>query len=243
MSLDELRASINRVLGVDVPFDPPTGDGPHLLSRRSHSNTRIASRYRDRRVFLVGDSAHIYASGGSSLNVGMQDAINLAWKLGVVLRGGAPDDLLDTYEIERRPVAQRMVTHGEATIALLAPGKDVTGLREVFTELLGKRDVVQLLADWAAGSDIRYDMGISDPHPLVGTLAPDVMTVRPLLIDPTGTLTAPDTVDTVRTPGATAMLVRPDGYVAWASDSPTPDAADLAAAIRKWFGAVESMPV
>jgi 2-polyprenyl-6-methoxyphenol hydroxylase-like FAD-dependent oxidoreductase len=247
MSLDELRASIGRVLGAEVPFEPPTGDGPHLLSRRTQSNTRIADRYRDRRVFLIGDAAHIYGSGGSGLNVGMQDAINLAWKLGVVLRG-APADLLDSYETERRPVARRMVTHAEAAVALLAPGKDVTGLREMFTELLGKREVVQLLADWAAGSDIRYDMGLGNPHPLAGTFAPDfgpARTARPLLVDSTGTLTAPDTVDTLRTsiPGATAVLVRPDGYIAWASDSPTPDAAELTAVIRKWFGATEAMPV
>ncbi|MEV4312509.1 FAD-dependent monooxygenase [Actinocrispum sp. NPDC049592] len=243
MTLDELRESIRRVLGVDVPFGPPAGEGPHLLRRRREGNTRLAERYRDRRVFLIGDAAHIYASGGSSLNVGMQDGINLAWKLGVVLRGEADEDLLDTYEVERRPVAERMITHGEAYSALLAPGKDITGLRALFTELMAKRDVVQVLADWAAGCDIRYDIG--DAHPLVGRFVPDsapppgsLTNARPILVDSTGTLTAPDTVDTINAeiPGLTAILIRPDGYVAWASASPDPDAAELAAVTRKWFG-------
>ncbi len=250
MTVDELRESIRRVLGVDVAFGPPTGEGPHLLRRRREHNTRLAERYRDGRVFLVGDAAHIYSSGGSSLNVGMQDGINLAWKLGVVLRGEAGAELLDTYETERRPVAERMITHGEANNALLAPGKDVTGLRAMFTQLMTKKEVVQVLADWAAGSDVRYDIG--DAHPLVGTFVPDPLlpqgglaAARPLLIDSTGTLTAPDTVDTVTAEihGLTAILIRPDGYVAWASAAPDPDAADLAAVIRKWFGAKEAMPV
>jgi 2-polyprenyl-6-methoxyphenol hydroxylase-like FAD-dependent oxidoreductase len=259
MTLDELSESMRRVLGVDVPFGPPEGDGPHLLRRASKRNTRIADRYSGRRVFLIGDAAHVYASGGSGLNLGMQDAANLAWKLAVSLRGNASPELLDTYESERRPAALRMVTHGEATLALLGPGNDVTGLREMFTELLGKREVVQYLADYAAGSDVRYDMGIADAHPLVGFFAPDMdlhtpdgpvqlaeltRTARPLLIDLTADGSLADGVPGVdvvtaksSTPGLTALLIRPDSYVAWASASPHPDKAELAAVARRWFAA------
>ncbi|HEY0803922.1 MAG TPA: FAD-dependent monooxygenase [Pseudonocardiaceae bacterium] len=255
MTLDELRASIRRVLGVDVPIGAPTGDGPHLLSRLTGGNTRVAERYREGRVFLVGDAAHVYNQGGSGLNLGLQDAVNLGWKLAAEIRGQAPKGLLDSYEPERRRAALRIVTYAEAATALLAPGTAVTQLRELFTELMRLPDVVRLLADLTAGTDVRYDMG--DTHPLVGWFAPDLVlhnangtvrlaelarTGRPLLIDLTENAYLPtDLVDTITAradgPAPTAMLVRPDGYVAWASDSPTPDLAELHAAIRRWFAA------
>jgi 2-polyprenyl-6-methoxyphenol hydroxylase-like FAD-dependent oxidoreductase len=253
MTLDELRASIRRVLGVDVPIGPPTGDGPHLLRRLTHGNTRVAERFRDRRAFLVGDAAHVYAAGGSGLNLGLQDAINLAWKLAATINGRAPVDLLDTYETERHQAATRMVRYAEAVSALLAPGSDVTALRELFGELLTQPGVVRLLADLTAGTDVRYDM--PDTHPLVGRFTPDLTvhtatgpariaelagTARPLLLDLTENhCLATDLVDVIAArvdvPAPTALLIRPDGYVAWASDSPTPDTGELNAALRRWF--------
>jgi 2-polyprenyl-6-methoxyphenol hydroxylase-like FAD-dependent oxidoreductase len=204
MTLDELRASIRRVLGVDVPIGPPTGDGPHLLRRLTHGNTRVAQRYRDRRVFLVGDAAHVYAQGGSGLNLGLQDAVNLSWKLAVTINGHAPVGLLDSYETERHPAATRMVRYASAVSALLAPGSDVTALRELFGELLTQPSVVQLLAVLTAGTDVRHDM--PDTHPLVGRFTPDLIvrtatgtiriaelarTGRPLLLDLTSTAQHP----------------------------------------------------
>ncbi|MER7498644.1 FAD-dependent oxidoreductase [Nonomuraea pusilla] len=269
MSLDELRESIRRVLGVDVPLGPPDGEGPHVLRRLTGGNTRVAERFSDRRVFLIGDAAHVYAAtgGGPGLNLGLQDAVNLGWKLATVLRGGAPPALLDSYETERRRAADRMVVNARAQAALIAPGDDVTGLRELFTELLRDRSTVQRLAGLVAGADVRYDMGGPEAHPLVGRFAPDMeldtpagpvrlaeltRTARPLLLDLTeeASLTQEltlrgDHVDTVtarpRASAPTALLLRPDCYVAWASASPRPDAAEmeeLRAALRRWFGLI-----
>ncbi|MGW5682807.1 FAD-dependent oxidoreductase [Nonomuraea sp. NPDC003754] len=270
MSLDELRASIRRVLGVDVPLGPPDGAGPHVLRRLAGGNTRIAERFADGRVFLIGDAAHVYAAtgGGPGLNLGLQDAVNLGWKLAAEIRGSAPSGLLNSYETERRSAAQRMVLNAQAQAALIAPGGDVTGLREVFTELLRDPDTVQRLAELTAGADVRYDMGEREAHPLTGRFAPNMelhtptgpvrlaeltRTARPLLLDLTEDASLAETlalrhdqVDIVtarsQTPAPTALLLRPDCYVAWASASPRPDPMEietLRAALQRWFGVVE----
>ncbi|MEV1168166.1 FAD-dependent oxidoreductase [Nonomuraea sp. NPDC049784] len=270
MSLDELRESAGRVLGADVPLGPPAGEGPHVLRRLTHGNTRMAERFSDRRVFLVGDAAHVYAAagGGPGLNLGLQDAINLGWKLAAEIGGSAPAGLLDSYETERRQAARRMITNAQAQSALIGPGNDITALRELFTELLGYRDNIQHLAELIAGADVRYDMGEPGAHPLVGRFAPDMSlstpdgpvrlaeltrSARPLLLDLTesacltGTLSGRHeaAVDLVTArpeppaPEATALLLRPDSYVAWASSSsrPGPDELKaLQAALERWFG-------
>ncbi len=105
MTLEELEQSIQRVLGVQVELGPPQGDGPHVLRRVVGGNSRLADRFREGRVLLVGDAAHVHsAMGGPGLNLGLQDTINLGWKLAAELQGWAPDGLLDSYEAERRPV-------------------------------------------------------------------------------------------------------------------------------------------
>ncbi|WP_224277395.1 FAD-dependent monooxygenase [Streptomyces sp. LS1784] len=265
MTLSEMESSIRRVLGVDLPLGLPDGTGPHVLRRLTGGNTRVADRFRDRRVFLVGDAAHVYTSGGGpGLNLGLQDAANLGWKLAAALRDTAPPGLLDTYDTERRQAARRMVLNAEAQSALTAPGSDTTALRELFTELLTRKEVVQHLADLTAGTDVRYDMGITDAHPAVGYFAPELELItgtgevriaelarsaRPLLIDltedqsPTAVLAEDqDAVDPVVAQGGpaglTGLLIRPDGYVAWACGSPRPDPAELAAlraAVERWF--------
>lgn len=252
MSLDEMRASVARVLGVDVPLGAPPGAGPHVLRRLNGGNTRVAERYRDGRVFLVGDAAHVFAAGGTGLNVGLQDAVNLGWKLAAAVNGAA--DVLDTYEAERRPVADRTITYSQAQSALLSPGEDVTGLRRLFGELLAQPGVVRVVADLVAGADVRYPVG-EDAHPLAGLPAPDldlrtsagtvrlaelVRTARPLLIDLTGSgdLRA-DGVEVVRAEAdtdVTALLLRPDSYVAWASDDARPDQDELRQVAARWFG-------
>ncbi|TDC80444.1 FAD-dependent oxidoreductase [Streptomyces hainanensis] len=269
MSLDELRASVRRVLGADLPLDPPVGEEHPVLRRLTSGHTRVADRFRDGRVFLVGDAAHVYAEGGGpGLNLGLQDAVNLGWKLAATLRGDAPAGLLDSYETERRQAADRMVTNARAQSALSAPGGDVTALRELFTELLGQRDVVHHLAELLAGADVRYDMGVAEPHPAVGRFAPEAELdtptgtvrlaeltrgARPLLLDLTGNGAVAaalaewkDRVDLVTArpgtpaPAFTALLLRPDCYVAWATDAPHPDPAELASlreTARRWLGA------
>lgn len=268
MTLAEMEASIRRVLGVDLPLGAPDGEGPHVLRRLTGGNTRVADRFRDRRVFLVGDAAHVYTSGGGpGLNLGLQDAANLGWKLAAELHDTAPPGLLDSYDTERRQAARRMVLNAEAQSALTAPGSDITALRELFTELLTRKEVVQHLADLTAGTDVRYDMGIADPHPAVGHFAPELELIteagkvrlaelarsaRPLLVDLTESQTlaavlpkgqdAPVEVVLARggPAGLTGLLIRPDGYVAWAGRSPDPDPAESAAlrsAVERWFTA------
>ncbi|MFD7527282.1 FAD-dependent monooxygenase [Streptomyces sp. NPDC059849] len=269
MTLTEMESSVRRVLGVDLPLGPPDGPGPHVLRRLAGGNTRVADRFRDRRVLLVGDAAHVYTSGGGpGLNLGLQDAANLGWKLAATLRDTAAPGLLDSYDTERRLAARRMVLNAEAQSALTAPGSDTTALRELFTELLTGKEVVQRLADLTAGTDVRYEMGIPDPHPAVGYFAPELeldtgtekvrlaelaRSARPLLIDLTedGAVAAvlakdQDAVDPVVARGVggpaglSALLVRPDGYVAWACGSPAPDPAELAGlrtAVERWFTA------
>jgi 2-polyprenyl-6-methoxyphenol hydroxylase-like FAD-dependent oxidoreductase len=250
LTLDELAETLTYVLGgPSVPLSPPTGPGPHMMRRLSGGNTRIADRYREGRVLLVGDAAHVHSAlGGPGLNLGLQDAVNLGWKLAATVHGWAPGGLLDTYESERRPAGERVTMHTQAQSVLIGPGPQVTALRVIFGELLEEPAVLSRIARLISGADIRYDMGTAAPSPLVGGFAPALGPVtrsgRPLLVDNTGTL-APvaepwrDRVDVVSAPveGATALLVRPDCYVAWASDSAdAPDAGGLRAALERWFG-------
>jgi 2-polyprenyl-6-methoxyphenol hydroxylase-like FAD-dependent oxidoreductase len=254
-TIEEVQDVLAYVIGVEVPLAPPAGPGPHMLRRLSGGNTRMAERYRDGRVLLVGDAAHVHSAiGGPGLNLGLQDAINLGWKLAATIRGWAPEGLLDTYESERRPVGERVIMQTQAQSALIGPGPEVTALRTLFGELLQTPEVLRHIANLMAGSDIAYAMSTAPASPLVGRFAPDLGPVthtgRPLLVDNTGNTgntgtlaeaAAPwrDRVDVVSTPpvpGATALLVRPDCYVAWASDSATPDPDELRAALRRWFG-------
>ncbi|MFC0543042.1 FAD-dependent monooxygenase [Kutzneria chonburiensis] len=251
MTLDELRASVKRVLGVDVPLEPPMLDRTPLLRRLSGNNTRIAGRFRDDRVFLAGDAAHVHAGiGAPGLNAGLQDVTNLAWKLGAAIHGWAPDGLLDTYHSERYPVAERVAMQTQAQSALLAPGTKVTALRTLFGELLASPDNIGHIANTMSGNDIRYEQA---DDPLVGRLMPELSvtttagvvrlaellrTGRPVLLDLAGVGEVAagwrDRVDVVAGahPDHPALLIRPDGFVAWAGTS----SAGLAEALTRWFG-------
>ena len=173
MTLDELRDSARRVLGADLPVEPPVGEGPHALRRIAGQNSRQADRYRAGNIFLVGDSAHVHsAMGGPGLNLGLQDAMNLGWKLAAAVNGWAADDLLDTYHSERYPVGERVMMHSMSQTALFGPGPEIAALRELFNELLQLPSVAEHMAHLLAGSDVRYDVG--NNHPLAGRLVPDV---------------------------------------------------------------------
>jgi 2-polyprenyl-6-methoxyphenol hydroxylase-like FAD-dependent oxidoreductase len=255
MTLNELRASARRVLGVDLALEEPRGPGPHALRRIDGQHTRVAERYRDGNVFLLGDAAHVHsAMGGPGLNLGLADALNLGWKLAAQLNGWAPADLLDTYYSERYPVAKRVAMHSMAQTALMAPGPEIAALRELFGELLAQPDAAAYLAHLLAGADVRYDVGNS--HPFAGRLVPDLtlaggqrvtellQRARPVLLDSSGGALAAaahdwrtrvDIVETSVPDDVAGMLIRPDGYVAWAADD-IGDVNGLHGALLRWFG-------
>ncbi len=245
MTFDELRGAFRRVVGADAPVDELSEPG--MMRRAVGGNTRLADRYRSGRVFLVGDAAHVHSAiGGNGLNLGLQDSINLAWKLAGELRGWAPKDLLDTYESERRPAAERVTMHTAAQGALIGPGPDITALRSLFGELLHQPTVVQHIADLIAGADFRYpEMGGWAPDLSVDgvRLAELTRSARPLLLDLSGNgelarraagwrdrvqIVTGRSTDTEQS----GLLLRPDCYLAWQSS----DEGELEAALIRWFG-------
>lgn len=259
MTITELRESLQRILGVDIALGEPLGPGPHALRRIAGQNSRQAERYRAGRVLLLGDAAHVHsAMGGPGLNLGLQDTVNLGWKLAAQINGWAPEGLLDTYESERQPLGQRVMMHSMAQTALMSPGPHVAALRELFGELTAIPEVSAHLAELLAGSDVRYDVG--DDHRLSGWHVPDLAfddgrrvadllhRGRAVLLDLVHGAAAPvalpwaDRVDAVTAampaPPAAAMLIRPDGYIAWATDGFGPGQPPaLKAALTRWFGA------
>ncbi len=262
MPLDELRASIRRVNGADVPVS-----GARWLSRFTDSS-RLADSYRAGRVLLAGDAAHIHLpAGGPGLNTGLLDAFNLGWKLAAQVQGWASPQLLDTYSAERRAEGERVLLHTRAQGALLgfASNERVTALREVLRQLLQFSEPVRHLVSLMYALDTRYDTGC--PHPLAGRWRPDLALTagaeraaelgRGILVDLTGDglidRLGPgwpehgwkDRVDYATAAGpprltdgapVAALLVRPDGYVAWAAGPDDLDADGLRHALSTWFG-------
>ncbi|MDP9794530.1 2-polyprenyl-6-methoxyphenol hydroxylase-like FAD-dependent oxidoreductase [Catenuloplanes nepalensis] len=236
MTPEEFRAAFARVTGVPAPFPEVTP-----LRRLAGGNTRLADRYREGRILLVGDAAHVHSAiGGNGLNLGLQDAINLSWKLAAEIHGWAPPGLLDTYESERRPAGARVTMQTTAQGVLVGPGPEITALRTLIGELLQDPPALARIAALISGADV--------VHPHTTRWAPDLTVdgrplsaftadARPLLIDATtdqrhATLAAPwsDRVTIVTGDAETSMLIRPDGYVAWEPGG------DLAASLTRWFG-------
>jgi len=232
--------------------------------------TRQAEAYRSGRVLLAGDAAHIHAPmGGQGLNVGVQDAVNLGWKLSQVIAGTSPETLLDTYQAERHPVGARVQQNTMAQTALSNADERHRALHATMTELLGMDESRRHIAGMIAGLDVHYDLG--EGHPLLGRRMPDLdlqtsdgpvrvfallHEVRPVLLDLSGSAAfdvAPwaDRVRFVRASygGAwelpvigdvvapPAVLIRPDGHVAWVGDLADPE---LPVALERWFGAPTS---
>ena len=228
--------------------------------------TRQAATYRSGRVLLAGDAAHVHSPvGGQGLNTGVQDAVNLGWKLAQVVEGTSPEALLDTYHAERHPVAARVLRDTMAQVALMRPDDRIEAVRDVLSELLGMDEPRRRFAARMTGLDIHYDLG--EGHPLVGRRMPDLDLVtaggsirvftllhdaRPVLLNfgqPDGEAIGPwavrvpildarydgtwelPAIGTV--PAPTAVLIRPDGYVAWVGDLTQPGLAD---ALTTWFG-------
>ncbi|WP_433672527.1 rifampin monooxygenase [Nocardia sp. CA-136227] len=242
-TLEDLTRQVRALAGTDFG-----AHSPRWLSRFGDA-TRLADRYRVDRVFLAGDAAHIHPpNGGQGLNLGVQDAVNLGWKLAAAVTGWAPADLLDTYESERRPVAADVLTTARASSELTSLDPGQQAIRRILTELMEFEDVHRYLIEKVTALNIRYDLGSADD--LIGRRQRDVALkngrlyehmhqARGLLLDQTGALSIAgwsDRVDHVvdisdQLP-APAILLRPDGHIAWAGSNQQ----DLEPALSRWFG-------
>jgi 2-polyprenyl-6-methoxyphenol hydroxylase-like FAD-dependent oxidoreductase len=259
-TLDDLRAGLIAVYGTDY--------GIHNVTwiTRFTDVTRQAASYRAGRILLAGDAAHVHSPvGGQGLNIGVQDAVNLGWKLAEVVHGTAPESLLDTYQVERHPVAARVLRTTMAQVALMRPDDRTEALRDSVSDLLSMEEPRKRFAGMMSGLDIHYDLG--EGHPLLGRRMPDLdlatsdgplpvyallHRARPVLLnfgEPGGIDIAPwarraQLVDATTegpwelpvlgpVPAPAAVLVRPDGYVAWVGDQTR---SGLAEALTTWFG-------
>jgi 2-polyprenyl-6-methoxyphenol hydroxylase-like FAD-dependent oxidoreductase len=252
-SLRDLSEALIAVFGTDFGVHNPT-----WISRFTDA-TRQAAMYRTGRVLLAGDAAHVhYPVGGQGLSLGVQDAVNLGWKLAQVVAGTSPDSLLDTYHAERHPVAARVLRYTMALTALQRRDERTLALVEEVSELAGMDEPRRRLAGISSGLDIHYDLG--EGHPLLGRRMPDLdlgssrvfellHDARPLLLtlgEPLDVV-VPDRVRVVEASyegkwelpvlgeisAPTAVLVRPDGYVAWVGEGTD---AGLTDALTTWFG-------
>ncbi|MFE4258121.1 FAD-dependent oxidoreductase [Streptomyces sp. NPDC056883] len=251
-TLDHLQTVLRRVSGTDVTLTD-VGRVSTFTDRAKQTTT-----YREGRILLAGDAAHIHSPlGGQGLNTGIGDAVNLGWKLAATVRGHAPDGLLDTYDEERRPVGAQVLDWSRAQVALMRPHRGTWATRGVVRDLLGTRDGTTYVFEKMSGSSMRYDLG--GAHPLVGRNAPDFLledgaSLGRLMRDGLGVvldftterrLAGPASAwwDRVRyaagTPvdglGLEAVLIRPDGTVAWAEGADAAGAGFEEAASR-WFG-------
>jgi 2-polyprenyl-6-methoxyphenol hydroxylase-like FAD-dependent oxidoreductase len=259
-TLRDLSEALIAVYGTDYGVHSP------ISISRFTDMTRQAAPYRDRRVLLAGDAAHVHPPvGGQGLNVGVQDAVNLGWKLAQVVNKTSPESLLDTYHAERHPVAARVLRNTMAQTALLGYGERIEALRDTMSELLSMDEPRKQIAAMMSGLDVHYDLG--EGHPLLGRRMPDldvattsgplrVFTLlhdaRPVLLNlggPGGFDIRPwaDRVQLINAVYAgvwelpvlgavsapTAVLIRPDGHVAWVGDGTDTGLRD---ALTTWFG-------
>ncbi len=242
-TLEELKQQLRVFAGTDFG-----AHSPRWLSRFGDA-TRLAERYRTGRVLLAGDAAHIHPpTGGQGLNLGIQDAFNLGWKLAAEVNGWAPEGLLDSYHTERHPVAAAVLDNTRAQMQLLSPEPGPRAVRRLVSELMDFDDVNRYLIEKITAIGIRYDFG--EGHDLLGRRMRDVGLKqgrlyelmhdgRGLLLDQTGRLSAAGWADRVdhivdlsEELDAPAVLLRPDGHVAWIGD----DQQDLLNQLPQWFG-------
>lgn len=242
-TLEDFQRGLRAIAGTDFGVH-----SPRWLSRFGDA-TRIAERYRVERVLLAGDAAHIHPpAGGQGLNLGVQDAFNLGWKLAAQIRGWAPEPLLDSYHAERHPVAEDVLDNTRAQVELASTELGPQAVRRLLTELMAFDQVNRHLIEKITAIDIRYDFG--DGPDLLGRRLRDIdlqqgqlygllRRGRGLLLDRTERLTVgawSDRVDYVADPTAAldvpCVLLRPDGHVAWIGD----DQRDLDGHLARWFG-------
>ena len=252
ITLEHVQGVLRRVSGADVTLTALK------LAATWTDRAYQATAYRKGRVLLAGDAAHIHSPlGGQGLNLGLGDAMNLGWKLASTIRGDAPAGLIDTYGSERHPVGAQVLDWSRAQVAIMRPTRSSRALEAILRDLIDTRDGATYFAERVWGVSLRYDLGGS--HPLVGRSAPDFELVdgrrlgelfrngKGLLLDfearaPLKALAsrwsgrvayiAGDAKDRL---GLSAMLVRPDGIVAWAGEA-APDVEEAAQASSRWFG-------
>ncbi|MEU3252326.1 rifampin monooxygenase [Streptomyces sp. NPDC006997] len=243
-TLEEFQRALRTTAGTDLGVR-----APRWLSRFGDA-TRQAERYRVDRVLLAGDAAHVHPpTGGQGLNLGVQDAFNLGWKLAAEIDGWAPDGLLDTYHTERHPVAAAVLDNTRAQMELMSTEPGPRAVRRLLAELMELEEVNRRLVEKITALDVRYDFG--DDHDLVGRRLRDVELKRGrlypllhrgrgLLLDQTGALSVAGwadrvdhVVDVSEELTAPAVLLRPDGHVAWAGE----DQRELLDRLPRWFGA------
>ncbi|MFJ9821358.1 rifampin monooxygenase [Streptomyces sp. NPDC101151] len=246
-TLEEVKQQLRKVAGTDFGVH-----SPRWLSRFGDA-TRQADRYRVGRVLLAGDAAHIHPpTGGQGLNLGIQDAFNLGWKLAAEVGGRAPEGLLDSYHTERHPVAADVLNSTRAQMELLSTEPGPLAVRRLMSELMDFEDVNRYLIEKITAIGLRYDFG--EGHELLGRRMRDVGLKRGrlyelmhdgrgLLLDQTGRLSVAgwaDRVDRVvdvsEELDVPAVLLRPDGHVAWVGE----DQQDLLGRLPQWFGAAVS---
>ncbi|MDP9869308.1 MULTISPECIES: FAD-dependent monooxygenase [Streptosporangium] len=229
-------------------FGPEVRLGEIRWASRFTDASRQVTHYRHGRVLLAGDAAHIHSPmGGQGLNLGLQDAFNLGWKLAAELSGQASDGLLDTYHTERHPVAARVLANTRAQAVLLVPDEENMALRAIVEELLTVPEANRMVAGMISGLDIRYALP-GEPHPLLGRHLPglDLRDGRAVVLSATDRLraaAAPWSARvgykvTARELGAEAVLVRPDGYIGWTGS----EAASLTDALSRWAGSPTGNP-
>ncbi|MGV0739036.1 rifampin monooxygenase [Mycobacterium syngnathidarum] len=242
-TLDEFKRQLIVTAGTDLGVH-----SPRWLSRFG-DGTRLAERYRSGRVLLAGDAAHVHPpTGGQGLNLGVQDAFNLGWKLAAEVAGWAPAELLDSYDTERRPVAAEVLDNSRAQMELMSLEPGAQAVRRLVTDLMDFPGVSRHLTEKIIAIAIRYDFGAE--HDLVGRRLRDVALKggrlydlmhagRGLLLDQTGGLTVDGWADRVdhaidasEELAVPAALLRPDGHVAWVGS----EQADLMAHLPRWFG-------